>query len=160
MADNYLEKKMEEHRRGSFKPQRRTTPSGTPPGKVLMPFDLQRAVLTADGTEVPPVLSAFAKALRCTGCRVALCCEATKAATAFARQNSLLLVPHGAALPADFALPSLEASVTADGSLQVCTDSRRFSVAPGDVSMMTAMAMFLCLPQAGRLQLSGTFKAE
>ena len=43
MADNYLEKKMEEHRRGgapSYRP--RLTPRGTRPGEWLVKFPCSR----------------------------------------------------------------------------------------------------------------------
>lgn len=157
MADNYLEKKMEEHRNGKHMPSRRLTPKGTQPGMVTLPFPHQKAVIDSHGQDPDSVASAFAKALRSTGCRVALRCPASKTATAFAQQNNLLLVPDNAALPADFGTIDITASIGPDGSLRVDTQGRTFSVKRSDSDSMVAMALFLCLPQANVLGLEGDF---
>lgn len=80
MADNYLERKMEEHRRGPMPAYRRhVTSRGVPPGTVSFPFPVRRIlVLSAgEGTDsaaernVVALRDSIVEALAATGCRVA-----------------------------------------------------------------------------------------
>lgn len=80
MADNYLERKMEEHRRGPMPAyRRRVTSRGLPPGTVSFPFPVRRIIVFSAG-EIPDAVAAgnavglrdsLVKALAATGCRVA-----------------------------------------------------------------------------------------
>ncbi len=80
MADNYLERKMEEHRRGPMPAYRhRVTSRGLPPGTVSFPFPVRRIIVFSAG-EIPDAVAAgnavglrdsLVKALAATGCRVA-----------------------------------------------------------------------------------------
>lgn len=71
MADNYLEKKMEEHLRG-YKPTYRpkTTPSGNRPGNVNFKFPPCRVFVTGGASGIG---AAIVSAYRDAGCRVAFC---------------------------------------------------------------------------------------
>jgi hypothetical protein len=77
MADNYLERKMEEHRNGGAPGYRhRVTATGARPGTVTFPFPVRRiVVVTADGTTqqatVVALRNALVKSLVATGCKVA-----------------------------------------------------------------------------------------
>lgn len=72
MADNYLEKKMEEHRNGVRRPSMRYTPSGHKPGFALLPYDIKTAFIESDKNSL--LLTAIATAIRETGCRTAISC--------------------------------------------------------------------------------------
>ena len=81
MADNYLERKMEEHRRGGAPGYRpRVTPTGVRAGSVVFPFPVRRMLVVLDVTANDPHLTttpllglrdALVKALAATGCKVA-----------------------------------------------------------------------------------------
>ncbi len=80
MADNYLERKMEEHRRGPMPAyRRRVTSRGLPPGTVSFPFPVRRIVVllavedpdTATAEARVALRDSIVKALAATGCRVA-----------------------------------------------------------------------------------------
>lgn len=71
MADNYLEKKMEEHQRGgvaAYTPRR--TVSGRKAGFAMLPFDIDKAFVFA--SEAGGLTQKIVAELRETGCRVAL----------------------------------------------------------------------------------------
>lgn len=72
MADNYLENKMEEHRRGGparhYRPQ--ITPTGNRPGVLTIKFPPRRVFVTGGASGIgKAVVTAFMNA----GCRVAFC---------------------------------------------------------------------------------------
>ena len=73
MADNYLEKKMEEHRRGNSAGNytRRLTPNGAKAGHVLMPFPPRRVLVIAEDVPSDDIAMGVVRALCTTGCRVA-----------------------------------------------------------------------------------------
>ena len=92
MADNYLEKKMEEHRQ---QPRRSTsvTCAGRKPGFALLPFDVKLAFINS--AEAGELLHAIATELRGTGCRVAISCPDAHA-TALAQSVGASYVPGDA----------------------------------------------------------------
>ncbi|MCM1504527.1 MAG: SDR family oxidoreductase [Muribaculum sp.] len=71
MADNYLEKKMEEHlsgRRPAYRPK--TTPTGSKPGSLCFKFPTRRVFVTGGASGIgASIVKAFCNA----GCRVAFC---------------------------------------------------------------------------------------
>lgn len=71
MADNYLENKMEEHRRGiTPKYHARLTPTGRRPGSVTYNLGVRRVFVTAGASAIGrAIVREFANA----GCRVAFC---------------------------------------------------------------------------------------
>ncbi|WP_295731449.1 hypothetical protein [uncultured Muribaculum sp.] len=77
MADNYLERKMEEHRRGGGVPRyrQRVTSTGSRPGTVSFPFPVRRIMVSAVSemptTDGVALRDAVVKALCATGARVA-----------------------------------------------------------------------------------------
>ncbi|MCM1451377.1 MAG: hypothetical protein NC102_03905 [Clostridium sp.] len=84
MADNYLERKMEEHRKGgapSFR--RKLTPTGQRPGKVIIDFPPFNAFVSNVASECG---AAVVKALCDAGCRVAFSHLDEKAGSALAQR--------------------------------------------------------------------------
>lgn len=73
MADNYLEKKMEEHRNGTPRRPRRLTPTGHKPGFATLPYNIKTAFIASDSVDA--ILESVARAIRETGCRVAISCQ-------------------------------------------------------------------------------------
>jgi hypothetical protein len=77
MADNYLERKMEEHRNGGAPGYRhRLTATGARPGTVTFPFPVRRIVVamtdSVAGNDYARTLrNALVKMLAATGCKVA-----------------------------------------------------------------------------------------
>lgn len=83
MADNYLEKKMEEHRSGkNNKPVKRCTPTGTKPGTINVKFPQRRVFVTGGAKGIG---RAIVEAFRRADCKVAFCDIDTKAGTATAQ---------------------------------------------------------------------------
>lgn len=70
MADNYLERKMEEHRNGgsAYRPVRKVSVAGNRPGVWQLPFAERRVLVTGSGAEIDRMI---VEQLRCTGCKVA-----------------------------------------------------------------------------------------
>lgn len=84
MADNYLEKKMEEHLKGG--PQHRTrrlSPSGNRPGKLTVDFPPRRVYVTGGASGIG---AAIVKAFCDAGCKVAFCDIDTKSGAATAQR--------------------------------------------------------------------------
>jgi NAD(P)-dependent dehydrogenase (short-subunit alcohol dehydrogenase family) len=83
MADNYLEKKMEEHRSGKAnRPAVRRTPTGAKPGTINVKFPVRRVFVTGGARGIGrAIVAAFCNA----GCRVAFCDIDHKAGTATAQ---------------------------------------------------------------------------
>ena len=77
MADNYLEKKMEEHRRGTAvkPPRRRLSPIGERPGMVSFKIEQLRVFVTVASTEYG---AAIVRRLSEAGCKVAFTSEDDK----------------------------------------------------------------------------------
>lgn len=92
MADNYLERKMEEHRSGKAT-SHTTTPlrsSSLQPGLHLLYPAMKIAVFAYSAPQAQP----YVEALRAAGLNVALCCSAGgKEATALAQKTGARLYP-------------------------------------------------------------------
>lgn len=71
MADNYLEKKMEEHRQGAMRKPlaHRLSPAGNRRGTVALKIDELRVLV--DGSVSTEMIAAIVRKLRNAGCRVA-----------------------------------------------------------------------------------------
>lgn len=71
MADNYLERKMEEYRAGALsKPKRHLSPTGNRRGKLTIDFPSRRVYVTGGASGIG---AAIVKAFCDAGCRVAFC---------------------------------------------------------------------------------------
>ncbi len=79
MADNYLEKKMEEHRQSQRRVSPYRSPSGNKPNTAIMPCALRGAFIIG-GESLSEALMACAAALRSTSCRTAFAVQIVKAA--------------------------------------------------------------------------------
>lgn len=90
MADNYLEKKMEEHRQGGA-PRRspRLSPSGNRPGFLTIPFEPLSVAVVGDGDVARAIVKAYADA----SCRVAFLGADRRASTTFAQQSGSRYYP-------------------------------------------------------------------
>lgn len=84
MADNYLERKMEEHRNGApHKSVRKIALSGCKPGIWQLPFPERRVLLLGEGTTLD---SMIVEQLRSVGCKVAFIGGDKEAGTSLARK--------------------------------------------------------------------------
>ena len=91
MADNYLERKMEEYRSG--KSQQRVvkrTPSGAKPGTINVKFPSRRVFVTGGANGIG---RAIVEAFRNADCRVAFCDNDSKAGTATAQATGAQFYP-------------------------------------------------------------------
>ncbi len=71
MADNYLERKMEEYRSGALKKTKKhLSPTGNRPGKLTIDFPSRRVYVTGGASGIG---AAIVKAFCDAGCRVAFC---------------------------------------------------------------------------------------
>ena len=96
MADNYLENKMEEHRRGGAAPYRRHfTPTGNKPGTAVFGTEVN-TVLLEGHQRLGEDLEAVARRFKSTGARVAFICSDKAYGTHFAQENSLVFIPASA----------------------------------------------------------------
>lgn len=84
MADNYLEKKMEEHLKGGAQHRpKRLSPSGNRPGKLTVDFPSRRVYVTGGAAGIgASIVKAFCDA----GCKVAFCDIDAKTGTATAQR--------------------------------------------------------------------------
>lgn len=106
MADNYLEKKMEEHRAGrgvSYRPK--LTPTGKRQGELTVKFPPRRVFVTGGASGIG---RAIVKAFCDAGCRVAFCDIDSKAGTRTAQSLGARFYP---------------VDVTDTGSLEACMRS-------------------------------------
>jgi hypothetical protein len=96
MADNYLEKKMEEYRSGvlSRPYARRVSLTGSRPGTVSFKIDPLRVLVTDASDDVG---RAVVTRLREAGCRVAFACADDKAGRALSQATGSRFYPESAA---------------------------------------------------------------
>lgn len=91
MADNYLERKMEEYRSGKGVTYRhRTTPTGARPGTLNVKFPSRRVLVTGGASGIG---RAIVKAFCDAGCRVAFCDIDSKAGAATAQATGAQFHP-------------------------------------------------------------------
>lgn len=117
MADNYLERKMEEYRSG--KTQQRVvkrTPSGAKPGTINIKFPSRRVFITGGAKGIG---RAIVEAFRNADCKVAFCDKDSKTGTATAQATGAQFYP---------------VDVTDANSLDLCVD--RVIKAWGDIDVI------------------------
>ena len=91
MADNYLERKMEEYRSGKSKQRTvKRTPSGAKPGTINVKFPSRRVFITGGAKGIG---RAIVEAFRNADCRVAFCDNDVKAGTATAQATGAQFYP-------------------------------------------------------------------
>lgn len=97
MADNYLERKMEEYRSGKGVTYRhRTTPTGARPGTLNVKFPSRRVLVTGGARGIGrTIVKAFCDA----GCRVAFCDIDSKAGAATAQATGRSFIPSMCVTP-------------------------------------------------------------
>lgn len=113
MADNYLERKMEEYRSGKLSARVKFGVSRSlPKGKIAVDFPPRTVILAA--TAVGPVCRAVVKSFIDAGCRVALVSACHKEATELARSFGARFYPVAGFSPAsiDSVLDSVVEDVT------------------------------------------------
>ena len=145
MADNYLENKMEEHRRGGAAPYRRHfTPTGNKPGTAVFGTEVN-TVLLEGHQRLVEYLEAVARRFKSTGARVAFICSDKAYGTHFAQENSLVFIPASAAVPEAFATPHFKASADSATGLRVYAHGCEYTVeiAPDDSPAAVADALLL-----------------
>lgn len=91
MADNYLERRMEEYRQGQLnKPSIRRTPSGSKPGTINIKFPPRRVFVTGGASGIGREI---VKTFRQADCRVAFCDIDTKAGNKTAQETGAQFHP-------------------------------------------------------------------
>lgn len=93
MADNYLEKRMDDYRNGRLSPARRNaklTPGGTPAGKVSFQLEVSRVFVAMQNRQLCEAVSrSYAEA----GCKVAFCGSDRTGGTEMAQRFGLMFCP-------------------------------------------------------------------
>lgn len=146
MADNYLENKMEEHRRGGAAPYRRhLTPTGNKPGTAVFCTEVNTVVLLEGQERLGEYLEAVARRFKSTGARVAFRCSDKGYGTRFAQENSLVFIPSSAAVPETFATPHFKAFGELATGLKVNVHGRKYTIeiATDDTPAAIADALLL-----------------
>lgn len=91
MADNYLERKMDEYRSGNMQRHSvKRTPSGAKPGTINVKFPSRRVFITGGAKGIG---RAIVKVFRNADCKVAFCDNDTKAGTATAQATGAKFYP-------------------------------------------------------------------
>ncbi|MDE7025590.1 MAG: hypothetical protein K2O88_06905 [Paramuribaculum sp.] len=91
MADNYLERKMEEHRKGALcRTVRKVATAGCKPGVWQLPFVERRVLIVGTGQSVDAML---VESLRNVGCKVAFMGGESDAGVALARKTGAQFHP-------------------------------------------------------------------
>jgi|GEM_PF-1141240 len=168
MADNYLEKKMEEHRQG-VRPVFRRSPSGNKPHTFAMPCEIRGAFVIGD-KELSETLLACACALRDASCRVAVCCSDKVFGNKSAQKFGLQYYPvadceastiDGALTHATEVFGNIDVILReSDGIIfaDICGLKSQITAANGCTPKTVALAlMYLTLPHSINLGLCGKF---
>lgn len=114
MADNYLERKMEEYRAGKLSVRPKTVASRSlPKGKIAVDFPPRTVILAA--ATVGPLCRAVVKVFIDAGCRVALVSVSHKEATELVRSCGARFYPVAGFSPAS--LDSVVEDVTSHWSI-------------------------------------------
>ncbi len=168
MADNYLEKKMEEHRQGRQRIAMHKSPSGNKPHTALLPYSL-RTAFVAGQQFLSPALVACAKALRDTSCKVAISCSDKVFGSRTAQSSGLQYFPTGININVldmvNAAYGSLDVIVTEEsGVLYFDICGNRSSVSPANGCLdstfsteSSKLLLYLSLPQSLELRLCGDY---
>ena len=158
MADNYLEKRMEEHRAGRDRVAVRSTASRAgclQPGIHLQYPPMRVVVFAANAAEASP----FVETLRGAGLSVALCCTyGGKAAVEMSQRHGARLYPDGSApegVVADFCrignLPMWVVDLCGAvevGKSRILLSEQAKTEAPG---VLARMLLFMIHPEHGSL---------
>lgn len=90
MADNYLEKRMEEHLRGAAMAPRHLSPSGQRPGMLTVKFPRRRILVIGSSMALATIAVGT---LSSAGCRVSFCDSNRKEGTALAQSTGSRFYP-------------------------------------------------------------------
>lgn len=158
MADNWLEKKMEEHARNRGAYIRHTPQPQHCSGCVSLPVSVKLVHLhsVAPIPEEPMML--LGRRLRSADCRVAFTCTDTTVGTRLAQAESWIFVPQNAILPAKFGTPDAHIYADTTGTLSILfTTGRQCRIEPAPTAAMVNKALFLCLVMSEELDIRCTF---
>lgn len=159
MADNYLENKMEEYRRGAVRRVAAYWPTTQAPGTALFNFKpFSAAIFCHAGGDT--VLEAVAVTLRRAGCKVALVCPDIDYGRRLSQQNSLVFVP-GTTLPRNCPPPQVRVSY-AEAALIVETPEGEHEIIAGTATpeAVARTVLYIMLPMSRHLALPHTISAE
>lgn len=158
MADNYLEKKMEEHRRApSPALPRRYSPLGVKAGTACLPFG-RRRILVCGLPAAPEAAEAAVRALGATGSTVFFLCDDLKRGRALSQATSTRHIPlsdnkveqareiASKDAPLDFEIALTPDTVLLDGEPLITSGSL--------VEAVTEWLVYLLLPQSRQLGLT------
>lgn len=168
MADNYLEKKMEEHRQG-VRPVFRRSPSGNKPHTFAMPCNIRAAFIVGD-EQLDDILLACAVTLRDTSCRVAFCCTDRSFGSSTAQKHGLRYYPvsdkdyaavNRAIEQANASLGNIDVVLSRDQNIitaDIFGNKCRIEIGQDCPAKAVATAIvYLTLPQSVSLGLKGNF---
>lgn len=173
MADNYLEKKMEEYRRGTPRPVMRRSPSGVSRNIAAMPCTLSGAFIICKD-HLSPLLQACATALRDTSCRIGFCSTDHTYGNKTAQQLSFRFYPiaefsdtavENAIFKAAESFGKIDAIIKEnDCGVEIRSENRISTVTATDdcpesvfLSAAPRFIVYLMLPQSRDLSISGKF---
>lgn len=153
MADNYLERKMEEYRSGKLSARVKSGVSRSlPKGKIAVDFPPRTVILAAPA--IGPVCRAVVKSFIDAGCRVALVSARHKEATELARSFGARFYPVAGFSPAS--LDSVLDSVVEDVTSHWNIPDTFISVSDGKDA--EANNVFLTMDYRGFEQTPGTLR--
>ncbi len=153
MADNYLERKMEEYRSGKLSARVKSGVSRSlPKGKIAVDFPPRTVILAA--AAIGPVCRAVVKSFIDAGCRVALVSASHKEATELARSFGARFYPVAGFSPAS--LDSVLDSVVEDVTSHWNIPDTFISVSDGKDA--EANNVFLTMDYRGFEQTPGTLR--
>ena len=173
MADNYLEKKMEEYRRGTPRPVMRRSPSGVARNIAAMPCALSGAFFVCNG-QLSPLLRACATALRDTSCRIGFCSIDHSYGNKTAQQLSFQFYPiaefsdrsvENVIFKASESFGKIDAIIKEnDSGVEISGAGSKSTITAADdcsedvfLSVVPRFIVYLLLPQSRDLGISGKF---
>lgn len=156
MADNYLEKKMEEHRSNAGKPavRRRVSPTGQRAGQITLPFPETRVFVSGPDEAI---VRAFASA----GAKVEFCCpepEEKKRSTALAELTGARFYPmtteEALAKSREMSGKDPDAIVLrhTDGSITICRSDRSVTISGISGTGAEKLAVLLLTPELAEIE--------
>ncbi|MDE6156680.1 MAG: hypothetical protein K2L75_03875 [Muribaculaceae bacterium] len=163
MADNYLENKMEEHRRAMSAPRRKTAVAANRKGLAEVLGWNEPSILLRLDTATHAPLAAFVAILRQASCRVSFICTDNTEGSKLAQSTGAMYIPYddipralalleSRRAPADFIIEGDRDSVTFTSDSSARTIRRKAATAPEDfITGAARLCVYLAIPASQAL---------